>query len=137
MAIPNAAVNKSEAAMLAARAARNKQDTKYTHLINVIDASLLPNVPKLRNHRDLRVYTGDIHATEAERKRWLETGGARLPRAVVLAEEEPFDIGTAELPALREFAFNEYGFNIPDAATVEQARKQVNALAKKAGALTA
>ena len=87
MAISEAA----EQRMVAARAARNKQDKKHPFVINIHDGRLLPNVPNLRAHSNYRVYTGDPKASAQERLRFLSVAGHR-PRVVdseVSGEQPP------------------------------------------------
>jgi hypothetical protein len=134
MAVSAATHEARETQMAAKRAAANKQDKQHPFLIHLDDASLLPNVPKLRNHARLRVFTGDPKAQLEERQRWIASVGLRMPRSVVLADEEPFDIGKANEQELREVAFTDSGFDAPASISLEGLRKQVNALAKKAGA---
>ncbi len=87
----------NEAAMSAARRARNAQNRECPLLINIKDFRLMPNVPRLGGqkedkaagkvfiaaHPDYRPYRGDPKATLAERQRLVETGTAILRPPVV------------------------------------------------------
>lgn len=143
-----------ETRMIAARAARNKQDAKHPFLINVKDGRLVPNVPALRGrpaekvdgreipakpgHPDYRVYTGSVKASLEERMKWLETSGAGVGgtrRAVVLSDEEPFDLNTATLDEMIEFAKSEYDKVLDKSMGMKAVRKAVADLAIAAGAV--
>lgn len=145
-----------EQKMISDRAARNKQDPKHPYLINVKDGRILPNVPALAGrparktdsghvepakagHPDLRVYTGDPKASKEERLRWLQTNGVgtAAQRPVSLANVEPFDVGTATMDELVEFAQSEYGVDISrmKAQGLKAVRNEVIKLAKEAGAV--
>lgn len=143
-----------ESRMIAARAARNKQDPKHPFLINVKDGRLVPNVPALRGrpaevvdgrtvpakagHPDLRVYTGSVKASAEERLKWLETSGsgvATTRRAVVLSEEEPFDLNTATLDEMIAFAKAEYDAVFDKSMGMKAVRQAVGKLAAEAGAV--
>lgn len=153
-----------ESKMIQQRAARNKQNPKIPMLINIKDARLLPNVPALagrpeemgpngrpipakKPHPDYRPYTGSLKASEEERMAWLRSAGLNVShevvevdditprrRAVVLSDEEPFDIGTSTVAELIAFAKSEYNAELSPAGGLQALRKQVNELAKKAGA---
>ncbi len=139
-----------ESRMIADRAARNKQDKKHPFLINVKDGRLLPNVPNLAGraangahqpakagHKDYRVYTGDPKAAKDERLRWLQTQGigAAGGRQVTLANVEPFDVGTATMDDLIDFASTEYGVSLSKQLGLKAVRAEVIKLAKEAGAV--
>lgn len=143
-----------EAKMISERAARNKQDKKHPHLINVKDGRLLPNVPALAGyreavvngvlvpgkamHRNYRVYTGDPKASAEERLKWLETSGSVKagPRPVTLANVEPFDVGTATRDELLAFASSEYQEDLSQVGGLKALRTRVIELATRAGAVT-
>lgn len=137
MAISEAA----EQRMIAARAARNKQDKKHPFVINIHDGRLLPNVPNLRAHSNYRVYTGDPKASAQERLRFLSVAGHR-PRVVdseVSGEQPPpppFDIAKAGRDELVEFAASQYGAALDPGAHLNALRAQVRALARDANDLS-
>lgn len=140
-----------EARMISARAAHNRQNPQHPYLINVKDGRLLPNVPALAGraagvengkaipakagHRDLRVYTGSVKASYEERMKWLETSGLSVGRDVSMANVEPFDVGTATLDELVDFANLEYGLEINKGLGLKAARTTVIEAARKAGAI--
>ena len=124
------------------RRARNKQDKAHPMLINVDDARLVPNVPRLRALANYRIFMGDPRASLEERKRILEMQGIKATRAVVDSsapsaqseDEAPFDIGKATREELRAFAFDTYGAVIDQTGDTHlmTVRAQVRALAKEA-----
>lgn len=123
-----------EAKLQAARAAHNKQDRKQPYLIHVDHGGLLPNVPNLRKHAKLRVFTGDPKASAEERLRWLHTGGASAAPVVAARAGEPFVISKATKEELVEFAATEFGTDLSTDTDIRTLRKQVLALAEKAQA---
>jgi len=155
-----------ESRMIAERAARNKQNTKIPFLINIKDGRLIPNVPMLGGrpaekapsgqviparlpHPNYRPYTGSLKASEEERMKWIESSGFKIQtvndtsepaaparRGVVLADVEPFDIGTATVNELIEFAQQEYNKTLSPAGGLKALRAQVGELARAAGAVT-
>lgn len=109
-----------EAAMQMAndRSSKKRQDKTNPFVINIDNGRLLPNTPRLRAHKDYRVYTGPTgpDVTEAQRMQWLAGAKRYSPRIVdssvgaeAAAESEPFDIGTATAADLVMFAFENYG----------------------------
>lgn len=140
-----------EARMLSERAARNKQNPKHPYLINVKDGRLLPNVPALAGrpqkgqpgqpgfepakpgHRNYRIYTGDPKAALDERMRWLQTQVGSVGRPITLVNIEPFDVGTATLDELIEFAQTEYGVALSKQLGLKAVRAEVIKLATDAG----
>lgn len=139
-----------ESRMIAERQARNKQDKKHPYLIHVQDGRLVPNVPMLagrkadpskgqharKPHPNYRVYTGDPRADLDERMKWLQTqvGSAGLGgRQISLANVEPFDVGTATLDELIEFAQAEYGIPLSKQLGLKAVRNEVIKLAQEAG----
>lgn len=153
-----------ETKMIADRNARNKQNTKIPFLINIKDGRLLPNVPQLAGkpaeiapsgqvipgrppHPNYRPYTGSLKASEEERMKWLQSAGLMIStvvvdtddapaprRGVILADVEPFDIGTATVAELIAFAKEEYSVELNATGGLRGLRTQVGELAKKAGA---
>lgn len=147
-----------EARMISARAARNKQNTKIPFLINIKDGRLIPNVPALagrpaettadgktipakKPHPDYRPFTGSVKSTLDERLQWLKTAGGHVntgPRPVTLANVEPFDLGTATIGELIEFAQEEYkekAVHLSKEMGLKALRKEVARLAEEAGAV--
>lgn len=116
-----------EAAMSEARAKLSLQDKKRPFLINRKNGRLLPNVARLRNHKDMLPYNGSVNASLEERMRFVRTGSFR--QVVDTSDDtapEPFDVGTASKEELIAFAFNELGgLQLNPAAPVAAMRKQV------------
>ena len=142
-----------EQKMVEANRSRNAQDKKHPMLINIKDGRMLPNVPKLRTHKDYRVYMGDPKAPLDERLRVLQTQGMLQGAAVVDtqnnaehlkmgsvdgADGEPFDIAKATREQLKAFAAGNYGVELDkDGSThLMTLRAQVRDLAKAKGDLT-
>ena len=120
----------------AAKARTRRQDKTNPHLISMTDFLIFPNVPRLRENKDLIVYNGDIKATLEERRRYVETmktgrGGLRP----VTDTSRAFDVGTANAQELADFALLEYGVELNASSPAAHLRKQVVKLAKDAGAL--
>lgn len=97
-----------ESKMIAARAARNKQNAKIPFLISIKDGRLMPNVPMLGGypadrapngqliparlpHPDYRPYTGSLKATEDERLAWLKSAGLLVSEPVTVPDVETED----------------------------------------------
>jgi hypothetical protein len=107
-------------------------------------------IPARPPHPNYRPYTGSLKASEEERMKWLESAGLKIHtvtedaehtgvaprRGVVLADVEPFDIGTATVSELIEFAQQEYGKTLSPAGGLRGLRTQVGELARAAGAVT-
>jgi len=112
---------------------KHKQDKVNPHVINIHDGRLMPNTPRLRVHKDYRIYTGpkgpDIGAPE--RLRWLAGALRQLPMKVVnsKAEADTFDVGTATKDELVVFAQDEFGHVLDASKDVRTLRKEVMALA--------
>lgn len=112
------------------RSSRKKQDKTHPMVIHVDNARLMPNTPRLRAHKDYRVYTGNPTDDEATRKRWLKSSGRRAPKIIdSTPEEEAFDIGTATPDDLVMFAFENYGKVLDAALPPKKLREAVKALA--------
>jgi hypothetical protein len=94
-------------------------------------------IPAKPGHPDLRVYTGSVKASLEERMKWLETSGAGVhtARQVVLADAEPFDLNTATLDEMIEFAKTEYGKTLDKSMGMKAVRAAVGKLATEAGAV--
>ncbi|MBS0367668.1 MAG: hypothetical protein JSS57_00560 [Proteobacteria bacterium] len=142
-----------EQKMVEANRARNAQDKRHPMLININDGRLIPNVPKLRTHKDYRVYMGDPKAPLEDRLRVLQTQGMLHGAAVVdtgnpsqylqmgnaepLAGGEAFDISKATREQLKAFAVENYGVSLDEKGDTHlmTLRAQVRDLAKAKGDL--
>jgi hypothetical protein len=116
----------SNLSQAAARSKKRKQDTVNPMVININDGRLMPNTPRLRVHKDYRVFTGDINATLPDRMRWL-TGAKRQPIRVVNTQEaaNEFDLGSASKEDIVTFAFEEYGAVLEPTQDIRKLRKEV------------
>lgn len=115
----------NEEAMSEARAKLSLQDKQRPYLIHRKNGRLLPNVARLRTHKDMLPYSGNVRASLEERMRYLRTGTFR--QVVDTSEDEtPFDVGTATKEDLIAFAFNELGgLQLNPATPLPAMRKQV------------
>jgi hypothetical protein len=112
------------------RSSRKKQDKTNPMVIHIENARLMPNTPRLRVHKDYRVYTGNPTDDIETRKRWLKGVGQRTPRVVdSTADVAPFDVGTATADDLVMFAFENYGKVLDSALPPKKLREAVKALA--------
>jgi hypothetical protein len=127
-----------EQAMIAARAAK-RQDKKHPYCINTQDGRLLPNVPKIREHKNYRVYDGPTDGTRQERLAWISKAISRKPIIVDSSENEPepFDAGKATAEDLCVFAMDQWGAALDPSKSVGVLRKEVMKLAKAAEAADA
>ena len=118
----------------ATQRAKKKQDkTNPMVIINLSNGRVMPNTPRLRAHKDYRVYSGDIKAALPERMRWLE-GQSKFtaPKVVNSKEaEDMFDVGTATIDELVIFAVEQWGATLDPAKPAKVLRKEVMALAEK------
>lgn len=103
---------------------RRRQDKDVPLLIRD-DGMLIPNTKLIRAKPGFRPYHGNPKASLEDRMRYLKGLGAK--RAVVYKEEppEPFDIGTASLEALLEFAQEQYGQVLDPNKPLKQLRQEV------------
>jgi hypothetical protein len=131
-------INEAQEAALSQHT-RPKQDTKIPFLINIDDARLVPNVPKLRTHPKYRPYHGVLAASHADRLTYLKTefrsGGERL--VIDSTKVKAFDIATATKEELITYAFNEFGVTIDPSTHGNAVRVQLRKLAQDAGVLKA
>lgn len=116
---------------------RNKkalQDTKVPFLIHRVNGRLLPNVERLRTHKDMIPYMGNKHASLEERMRYLRTGGQRRGVVATQAIEAPppFDVSTATKEDMIAFAADEFGLELNPKAPIHIMRNQIIAAAKEA-----
>lgn len=118
--------------------ARQRQDKAHPLLINLDNARLMPNVPRIRAHKKARYvpYTGDPKASLKERMRFIETMGRGGVRAVVdSGDDAPFDLGKATKQELVDFALSEYQTTLDINTDHRKLRGQVKALAEQHQAL--
>lgn len=110
----------------AAASKKRAQDRVNPMVINIHDGRLMPNTPKLRVHKDYRVFTGDINATLPDRMRWL-TGTKHQPIRVVNSADmsAEFDIGAASKEDIVTFAFEQYGVVLEATRDIRTLRKEV------------
>jgi hypothetical protein len=115
------------------RTGKKKQDRDNPMVINIEDGRLMPNTPRLRAHKQYRVYSGPLDASVPQRMKWLEGALKQLPRRVVnSAPEEVFDIGTATADDLVVFAMENYGATLDPAHPLKKLRTEVAKLAAAA-----
>lgn len=118
------------------RSSKKRQDRENPMVININDGRLMPNTPKLRIHKDYRVYTGDLTASEPERMRWL--AGALRQRAPAVTNsreaEDVFDLGAATKDDILVFANENYGKVLDPQTDIRTLRKIVMQLAEQAAA---
>ena len=111
-----------------ARSAKYKQDKTHPMVINIHDGRLLPNNKLLREHKDYRVYTGDIKADLPARMKWLK-GFANTPKVINSAEAaDNFDVGKATKEDLIGFALDTFGAALDPDKHIATLRKEVMAL---------
>ena len=118
------------------RRLKRRQDKVHTHVVNVHDGRLMPNVQMLRDHKDYRVYTGPMDASSEDRLRWVAGELKRLPAKVLNSLENApvFDVGTATRDDLIVFAMEEYGQQIKPETPLSTMRKMVLKFAENAAA---
>lgn len=116
----------SNLSQAAAASKKRKQDATNPMVINIHDGRLMPNTPRLRVHKDYRVFTGDINATLPERMRWL-TGTKHQPIRVVNTADTAaeFDLGAASKEDIVTFAFEQYGVVLEPTKDIRTLRKEV------------
>lgn len=145
----------NEAALAAQYRTANRQNPKIPFLINIHDGRLVPNVPRLAGrpekrdpstgrllqaaispHVDYRPYRGRVDAPREERMQVLRTEYAPREDVPPVAGDAPFDVATADAPALVEFALQQYGINLSPNTPIQLLRGRVKALASEAGDLS-
>ena len=118
------------------RSSKKRQDRENPMVINIHDGRLMPNTPRLRIHKDYRVYTGPIDASEPDRMKWV--AGALKQRAAVVtnsrADEDIFDLGAASKDDILVFANENYGKVLDPQTDIRTLRKIVMQLAEQAAA---
>ena len=108
------------------RARRGLQDKKTPFLIHRTNGRLLPNVERLRAHKDMLPYKGSSKASLEERMRLLRTGSNR---EVTQSEPDeplpPFDLSRATREEMIAFARDEYGITLNPNAPPHILRNQI------------
>jgi hypothetical protein len=110
------------------------QDKAVPFVINIKDARLVPNNVLTRELPDYVLYHGDIKATEEQRKAYLANGhrSRRVINTAAPAEDEVFDVGTADGMSIVAFALEEYGAVLDPTKKITALRAEVLRLAKAA-----
>lgn len=124
--------SQQEAALQTAndRSSKKRQDKTNPMVIHIENARLMPNTPRLRVHKDYRVYTGNPTDDLETRKRWLKGVDRRTPKVIdSTPDAAPFDVGTATADDLVMFAFENYGKVLDSALPPKKLREAVKALA--------
>lgn len=112
------------------RSSKKRQDRVNPMVIHIENARLMPNTPRLRVHKDYRVYTGNPTDDLETRKRWLKGVDRRTPKVIDSTPDvAPFDVGTATADDLVMFAFENYGKVLDSALPPKKLREAVKALA--------
>lgn len=120
-----------EQASIDALRARRAQDKKNPFVINIHDGRLMPNTPRLRVHKDYRVYTGPVKDSTGEsRLKWLDgnlmTARPRVVNSLAGTPAPPvFDVGKASQSELIGFALDEYGLVLPEDMPVAEMRNRI------------
>ncbi len=125
--------SEQEANLAAANArAKKKQDPKLPFVVNINDGRLMPNTPRLRAHKDYRVYPVNAEqakqSTTADRMKWIERSAAMFSTPKVtnsLAEQDSFDVGTANADELAVFAMETWGLALDPKKPLKALRKEV------------
>lgn len=112
--------------------AKKKQDKTNPFVVNIHDGRLMPNTPRLRAHKDYRVYPAGLDdarkSTNAERLRWIEKSKAitSSPKIVnSMAEADQFDVGTATADELAVFAMEQWGLALDPKKPLKTLRGEV------------
>ncbi len=122
-----------EANLAAANArAKKKQDRENPFVVNVHNGRLMPNTPRLRAHKDYRVYPANLKdataSTIEDRMRWLKRSAAvsSSPRIVNSKEaEDAFDVGAANSDELAVFAMETWGLPLDPKKPLKTLRSEV------------
>lgn len=120
-------ITSNQEAQAAARRAAKRQDKKHPMLVNINDGRLVPNVPRLRTHKDYRVYDGPKGLTDKARAKWANDAlRTRTPQVIDSGEpEEPFNVRTASRDDLLLFAADNLGMMLDESKDTETLRKEV------------
>lgn len=112
--------------------AKKKQDTKNPFVVNINNGRLMPNTPRLRVHKDYRVYPVSLEdakrSTTADRMAWIKRSAAMFSTPKVtnsLAEQDAFDVGTANADELAVFAMETWGLALDPKKPLKTLRKEV------------
>jgi hypothetical protein len=109
-----------------------RQDTQIPFLINTDDARLVPNTKLTRTNRKYIPYLGKVSDDKETRFAFLKHGNRR--RVVdTSAQEEVFDVGTADAQQLVAFALDEFGAMLSEDTPIRKLRREVMQLAEVAG----
>lgn len=119
------------------RSIKRRQDKTNTHVININDGRLMPNVPMLREHKDYRVYTGSIEASLADRMRWIKGEVRRVPKVTYTSPTDAFDVGKATKDDLIVFAMEELALALDPSMHIATMRSRVLEAANKLAAAAA
>jgi hypothetical protein len=118
----------SNLSQAAAGSAKRRQDKTHPMVIHMTSGRLMPNTPRLRVHKDYRVYTGALDADLPTRMRWL-AGMSKMPTTVNVTNskeaEDNFDLGAATKDDIVTFAFEQYGAVLDPAQDIRVLRKAV------------
>ncbi len=114
--------------------AKHRQDKKTPFLIRD-DGMLYPNTPLMRRNQRFRPYYGDVKASLADRMRFLAGLAARREVVYNPEPEAPFDIGTASVDDLLNFAVEQFGRVLDPSKPVKKLREEVFALSQMGDAL--
>jgi hypothetical protein len=112
---------------------KKKQDKTNPFVVNVKNGRLMPNTPRLRVHKDYRVYPASLEeaqkSTTADRMKWIERSAAMrtdAPRIVnSKAAEDAFDVGTATADDLAVFAMETWGLALDPKKPLKTLRSEV------------
>lgn len=112
--------------------AKKKQDVKNPFVVNINNGRLMPNTPRLRVHKDYRVYPVGLEdakkSTTADRLAWIKRSAAMFaaPRITnSMAEQDSFDVGTATADELAVFAMETWGLALDPKKPLKTLRKEV------------
>lgn len=109
---------------IAARRSRQRQDQKVPLLIRD-DGMLVPNTKLNAANPRLRPYHGDPKASLTDRMRFLQGLAGRRQVKYDPADDEPFDLNTADADTLVQFALDQYGAVLDPSKPVKVLREQV------------
>lgn len=113
------------------RSGKKRQDKTYPMVIHTTNARLMPNTPRLRVHKDYRVYTGALDATEEQRFTWLAGAQRRAPRIVDSSApaEAPFDLAKATSADIVLFAFENFGKVLDETKPLAELKAELKKMA--------
>lgn len=125
--------DQQEANLAAAHArAKKKQDKTNPYVVNITDGRLMPNTPRLRAHKDYRVYPVSQEearkSTVVDRLKWIERSAAMPsgPKVVnSMSEADTFDVGSANADEMAVFAMENFGLALDPKKPLKALRKEV------------